>query len=335
MQTVSWDWSHLKILWIFEPIPKSVVYLPGPAVGKGNHGSSSEHCDCRARRLVSAAVRSVAVMGGVLGITLAAMPAAAGVLDWQISEVVSSVGGDRELRFVELYAEPGTKDNCFFSSSRLEIFDAAGNLLGSVTPFQTTQCYQGETYFLFATPEAEGHFSVARDAPLTVRLPAHGQVCFKSSNTRYDCMRWGTIAKAVVDLTDAQDESTAPALPDGAGLSRTARTGIVADDFEVRTPTPRQPNNGTVWIPPDAGPDARPPDAALPDAPPSDARPDARPYVPPDARPPLPSWPNADPGGGVAITCQIGPGRQVAGEGWPLGLGGLLAWAWWRRRPVA
>ena len=55
-------------------------------------------------------MRTVAVTGLVLGGLVAALPAGAAVLDWQISEVVSSVGGNRELRFVELYTAPGTVD---------------------------------------------------------------------------------------------------------------------------------------------------------------------------------------------------------------------------------
>jgi hypothetical protein len=243
------------------------------------------------------------------------------VWDWQISEVVSAVGGDRELRYVELYTPPGTVDNCLYNSSRLEVFDAAGGLLGTVTPFQTTTCYNGETYLLLATPEAQSHFGVQNDAALPVRIPAQaGQVCFKSSSSRYDCVRWGAITKAVVDLNDSHDESTAPPIPDGAGLSRLRTTGIVAVDFEVRGPTPRQPNNGSVWIAPDAGPDAAPPDAAPPDAPPI-VRPDSRPYVPPDAKPGLPKFWNADPGGGAAIACDVGAVGRRGGGGVAAGLG--------------
>jgi len=251
--------------------------------------------------------------------------ALAAVEDWRVNEVVPSAAGTSDFRFVELYAPPSDlADNCLFPTSRIEVYDAAGTFLGAAAPVTATRCYGGDTYFLLAPAEAAAHYGVSRDATLNVLLPATaGQLCFASSTTRYDCARWGTIGAPVADLYDPDDATSAPAIPEGAALARRADTGVVADDFVLIDPTPRQPNDGSVWLPPDAGPT---PDAALPaDADTSDAAdlPDAPPRSHPDAREEDPAWFLADPGGGASCTCRVGVGRGF-GRGFLLRLGVLL-----------
>jgi MYXO-CTERM domain-containing protein len=250
-----------------------------------------------------------------------------GVEDWRVNEVVPVDDGDADFRFIELYAPPSdVADNCLFPTSRIEVFDAAGGLVGAVSPTTSTRCFAGNTYFLFATAEAATHWGVARDATLTVTIPGDaGQVCFASSATRYDCTRWGTISMAIPDLYDPDDTTAGPSIPDGQGLSRRSDSGIVEDDFVLQAPTPRQPNDGTVWYPPDGGlPDAAPiVDAAIFDAREfADAPP--RPMI--DSRTRDPNWFLADPGGGAICTCRVGSGGRRPAPAWaPIALLLLLA----------
>ena len=244
-----------------------------------------------------------------------------GVEDWRINEVVASVGGDPNVRFVELYV-PSTPsaDNCFYASTVLEILDADGPLVGSVPAVPSgIECFPGNTFFMFATTEAVDTFGQSRDRPLTVQIPQSdgGQVCLKSSATRYDCVRWGAITNPANDLFGPDDDSVAPTPADGMALARTANTHVVAADWDLQAPTMRQPNDGTTWIPPDAGP---PPDA--------DTRPDAGIYdawiladAPPveraDARIGQPDYFAADPGGGAHLSCAATPG-SVSPAAWLL-----------------
>jgi hypothetical protein len=258
--------------------------------------------------------RSVAVIL-VAGIGLAAGPSAAwaGVDAWRVNEVYVDPAHPAT-RYVELAAPAsGGADNCWFPSTRLEVLDASGAAVGQVAPFAVTTCFNGEWYLLFATSEAVTSFGVQADAPLPVGLAAAGgQVCVRSSTIRYDCARWGAITGAVGDQQNPGDQTVGPALPGGAqALVRVADTGVVATDFSLGAPTPRGPNDGTPWSPPDAGPT---PDAApmVDAAPPADAEPvpDAGPTPSfPDARASQPPFLNADPGGGG---CDVG-GR---GAGW-------------------
>jgi hypothetical protein len=142
------------------------------------------------------------------------------------------------------------------------------------------------------------------------------------------------VSVAVTDQTGAGDGSAAPALAGGAALERRADTDVVAADFGLDAPTPRGPNDGTPWMPPDAGPlpDAGPePDAApVPDAaPPVDAGifPDAPPGLFPDARTEPPAWLDAEPGGGGG--CAVGA-RSGRSGGWLVLL--ALALVYGRRR---
>jgi hypothetical protein len=242
------------------------------------------------------------------------------------------VGGDGGIRFVELYAPPSAfADNCVFSSTRLEVIAADGTVVGTVTPFTTTTCFGGDTYFLFATAEAAAHYGVPADAPLTYApAPDGGQVCLRSSATRYDCARWGAVSVAVTDFGDPSDMSAAPAIPDGQALARVDTTDVVAADFAVQSATPRQPNDGTPWFPPDAGP--TPLDAAVGDADvTADAQsfPDAPPVDLPDARTSPPDWLSADPGGSPSFSCAAwrgGPGGAAGSYVLRVGLFvGLLA----------
>jgi hypothetical protein len=236
------------------------------------------------------------------------VPAFAGVEAWRVNEVVSEPG-QPTLRYVELYAPPsGAPDNCFFSTTRLEVLDAAGVVVGTVTPFPATTCYGGDTYFLFATSEAAAAFGVDADASLSVvPAPVAGQVCLRSGAIRYDCARWGAVSVAVVDQENPADMSSAPSIPAGLALTRIADTSVVSADFDIGARTPRGPNDGTPWFPPDAGPP--PPDAApAPDAPPpADAAPppafDATPIDFTDARESPPVFLDAEPGGGG---CSVG-----------------------------
>jgi hypothetical protein len=258
-------------------------------------------------------IRIAGIMGAGALLVGSVGRAEAGVEAWRVNEVASSNGGDPTIRFVELYAPPSAiADNCFYPTTRLEILDGDGALLGSVTPCPSTTCYAGDTYFLFAPPEAAAFYGVPHDAALPYAIPASGgQVCLRSSATRYDCTRWGVITNAIPDFGDPSDTTGGPTLVDGASLARVDTTDIVAMDFELQMPpTPRQPNDGTVWFPPDAGPtpDAAPPADAASAA---DARQffDAPPSVQPDARENPPNWLNADPGGGG---CSIGRGPVLS-----------------------
>ncbi|MSP16578.1 MAG: hypothetical protein EXR73_08215 [Myxococcales bacterium] len=270
----------------------------------------------RARDLIQLAgggarIAGASVVATAIGLCIGQGSALAGVEDWRVNEVASSVAGNPNLRFVELYAPPSiVADMCFFPSTRIEILSADGDLLGSVTPFTSTTCFGGNTLFLFATPETEAHYGVVRDAALPYPIPAAGQLCFRSSATRYDCARWGDVTGPVPDFGNPADMTAAAPLVDGAAIARIAVTGVVATEFALRSPTPRRGNDGTPWMPPDAGP---PLDASVtPDAGEPDARfvSDARIADPIDARPGAPDWYHADPGGAPA--CAVAPARRSA-----------------------
>jgi hypothetical protein len=255
----------------------------------------------------------------------------ASIADWRINEILPAQDQNDGIRYVELYVPPGTTGNCLFPTTRLEVFDAQGLLLGAVMPFASTFCLPGGSFFVFATPAAATHFGLTADAPLGVALPAFaGQVCFASSATRYDCARWGPISEAVGYLRALDDTSSAPTIPDGQALARIGDSGVVAHDFILETPTPGRLNDGTPYRGPDAGP---PPDAAVvADAAVPDARVFARPDAPPFTRPDAlvdPRFLSADPGGG-GLGCQTAPGRP--GGTTTVTLLGLLGRAAWRRR---
>ena len=238
---------------------------------------------------------------------LVAGPAFAAVGDWRLNEVVAaSPSGDANARYVELYTPA---DACWFPSTRLDAYDAAGLPLGSIAPFAQTTCFGADTYLVLGTSAAGAAFGFAPDVTMAPALPmSAGQLCFASSTTNYDCVRWGAVTSPVHDFLGASDDTSAPSIPPGIALARTQITHVVADDWTLESPTPRGPNDGSPWIPPDAG---APIDAATPpiDAAPPDAIVDARP--PSDAGPVIDAQNHAyldlDPGGG-ACTCRGGGG---------------------------
>lgn len=235
------------------------------------------------------------------------------VQDWQINEVMTNLGGDDQIRYVELRNDVG---GCFFPSSRIEAFDADGSSVGGTSPFAVTTCFGPNTYFLFATPAAASALGTTADRSVVPTLPTSaGQVCFISSTTRYDCVRWGAITTAQTDLFGSADSSAVAPHPSGMALERVATTHVVSADWQADSATPRGPNDGTPWFPPDAGPmpDAGPIIDAIP-APDAERLPDALP--PPDSGPSFDASPNRfldlDPRGGAACSCHGGAGGPAA-----------------------
>lgn len=225
-------------------------------------------------------VRTCGLAACLLAYLAALAPAWAGIEDWQLNEVVTTAAGDTDVRYIELYNEVG---GCFFGTSRIVVYDAAGTAMGSTQLVQTTTCYDPGSYFLLATPQADAALGMTADHLGAPALPTDaGQVCFSSTSTRYDCVRWGTIDTAVTDLLGNTDATSATPPPDSQSLARVLTTHIVSDDWQVLPPTPGDANDGVIWTPPDAGPT---PDAgvALPDA--GVAAPDAAPMPTVDASP--------------------------------------------------
>jgi hypothetical protein len=258
------------------------------------------------------------VRGLAIGVVLViAGPAAAAVGDWRLNEIVTAApSGDASARYVELFANA---DACWFPSTRLDAYDAGGHAIGSIAPFPTTTCFSAGTYLVVGTAAAGAAYGFTPDAVGLPPLPTGaGQVCFASSTTDYDCARWGAISVPVHDFLGTADDTSALAPPPGVALARTQVTHVVADDWTLEAPTPRGPNDGTPYVPPDAGvgpPDAAPPpDAPISDAAPPDAVVDARP--PADAGPPRPDAPaqtylDLDPGGGACTCRSTSPGGAI------------------------
>ncbi len=251
-----------------------------------------------------AAILLVALGGGT-------RVAKAGIEDWELNEVVTSAGGDGAVRYLELANLAG---GCLFPTSQVVVYDGAGQVVGTTALVSQTTCYGAPTYFLLATSAAVTWFGITADRQVVPALPsAAGQACFVSSQTRYDCVRWGPITTAVEDFFGVGDATSAQAPPDGQSLSRTDHTNIVSADWSVLSPTPRGPNDGTPWTPPDAGPtpDAGAPADAGPDAGP---RPDAA--VIPDARPVGDAsdqrYLDLDPAGGALCSCRTGAGGTAS-----------------------
>src|SRR5688572_22862489 len=248
----------------------------------------------RRGRLALTVVPACTVAWGLLE----SAPVSAGVEAWRVNEV--------EPRYVELYAPPTrVADTCFFPGTVLELLDGAGVVRASVQPFGVVTCFAGDTYFVFATADS----GIGADASLPFALDAAGgQVCLRSGALRYDCVRWGAVSQAVVDQSGPDDNSVAPAIAAGQALVRIGDTDVVVDDFELGAPTPRGPNDGTPWFPPDAGPDAGTADAGAVDGGvvEEDAGDLADASTRPDARLEPPAWLHAEPGGG---------GCRASGEG--------------------
>jgi hypothetical protein len=287
-------------------------------------------------------VRAVAALITGWAWAAALLPASwawAGVQDWQVSEVVSAVAGDPRIRYIELENPIG---GCMFPSTRIEIYDAGGGPLGAVAPAATTTCFGPNTFYLLATSDAVAFFGTTADHQIVPVIPRDaGQVCFASSTTRYDCVRWGAITQPVYDFYGGADATTAITPPDGQSLSRIDTTHVVAADWSILSPTPRGPNDGTPWTPPDAG---ITPDAAVVDAAVSDAGLDAG--ITPDAAGPADAAPadareradarntrflDLDPVGGAACGCRVG-GRNRLAPHLPMAALALLCLVALRRR---
>src|SRR5947209_3710112 len=87
---------------------------------------------------------------------------------------------------------------------------------------------------LIATAAA---FAFTPDVTMVPPLPAAaGQLCFASSTTDYDCVRWGAIATPIHDFLGPTDDTSAPTLPPGVALARTQVTHVVADDWTLESP---------------------------------------------------------------------------------------------------
>src|SRR5262245_51496248 len=127
-----------------------------------------------------------------------AAPAGAGTEDWEVNEiVVSGPGADTAVRYIELANAVG---GCLFPTSRVASYDADGQLVDAQPLATVTTCYGANTYFLVATSAAKSFFATDADVSVAPLIPiGSGQVCFESSSTRYDCVRWGAITTALVD----------------------------------------------------------------------------------------------------------------------------------------
>lgn len=251
-----------------------------------------------------------------LALVLFAGTAHAGPAAWELSEVErAGPGNDAAIRFVEVFADDA---GCWFPTTQVAVYDGAGAVLDVVAPFASTTCFPAGTYVLLATTGAEAAHGVAATSNQVPTFPAAArQVCFRSTATIYDCVRWGGQTVVVHDLFGPDDDSSAPAPPGGAALARIASSHVVSDDWIVAEPTPGGPNDGTPIEVPDAGPtpDAGPPpDAELvPDAgPPADA---AIVEPAPDAQPA--AFLDLDPAGGAGCGCQGGRDPSLLlGLGW-------------------
>lgn len=239
--------------------------------------------------------------------------ARATIADWRINEAQTGLGG-----FVELYVPPNTFANCLFPTSRLDVYSGTGDWIAAIAPFHSTVCYAANSYFLL---------------PFDGIPTDSGQLCLTSSQTRYDCVRWGPITSAVRFLRNLDDATTAPVPPLGRTLARMRDTGVVADDFVLGPPTPGGANDGSNPTPPDGGSRADAPRGF--DAPADSRGADARNVVIVDAVPPFadvnlnPRFLSADPGGGA---CQC----RTARAGTPPVLSTImLAVLLWFRRSAA
>ncbi len=252
-------------------------------------------------------------------LALAPAGAAAGVSGFRLSELATaSATGDPAARYLELEA---TAAGCVFPSTEVVAYDSAGAVLGQAAPFASSTCFPAGRFLVIATPAAQLAFATAADAALVPALPAlAGQLCLVSSTTRYDCVRWGAIARPVHDLFAPTDDSAGFGPPAGLALARRADTGVVADDWRVETPSPRRANDGAGWDQGDAGLDAATPGDAAPAA---DAGP---PVAPADAGnqgdPAVEPYLDLDPGGGARCGCGTDRGRGAA---LPVALVALIA----------
>ena len=95
----------------------------------------------------------------LVGLAVAAAPAAADLVDVRLSEVATaSAVGDPAARYVELEA---TAAACVFPSTRVVSYDAAGAVVGDVAPFASATCVAAGTFLVLATPAARAAFGIA------------------------------------------------------------------------------------------------------------------------------------------------------------------------------
>lgn len=239
--------------------------------------------------------------------------AEAGVADWELNEIFQD-GNESTRRFIELRNLEG---GCLFPSSTIDLYDLNGQLLGIFPLVQSTSCYGAPTYLLLATPEISAQFAVARDGAMNRELPSDGQLCFSSSETNYDCVRWGTVNTPLFDLFGAGDITFTSLSGIDLAQSRISTSHVVSIDWQERALSPRQPNDGSVWIPPDAGPlpdagpivDAGVPrDAAMRVDSGSGPSPDAQTGVDRNDR-----YLDLDPGGGAGCSCNNANSPRTGG----------------------
>lgn len=259
----------------------------------------------------------VAVHLLIMAWVCAPRPALANVTDWQLSEIVIAYNGEAAARFIEL---EHLGAGCLYPSSRIEVYGGDGSYVGAAALVSQTTCHGAATYLLLATPQAAAALMVTADLGVVPALPNPGQACFSSSGTRYDCVRWGAVTNPITDFFGPDDLSLAPAPSGPLSLARRASDHRIATDWQLAAPSPRGPNDGTPWSPPDAGvmdvADAGGPvDAGAP----GDARTTA------DAAPPAPDAGSRPDAGGRFLDLKTGGGGCTAAPGPRSGDGGLAA----------
>lgn len=278
------------------------------------------------------------VLSGALSLGLSSVsPVWAGIEDWQVNEIVTSASGDDEVRYIELYNEVG---GCLFASTRVRVYGSGGAIVGTTTLVATTTCYEPGRYFVLASPRADAALGMSADHLGAPALPTDAaQVCFEGTSTRYDCVRWGTIAQPVTDILGFSDATSAAPPPDSQALSRVAVTHVIEDDWQVTSPTPGGPIEDPPWVPVDAGPmpdasavvDAGPGDGdagAIPDA---GGAPDAG-EMTVDARVSIDAknerFLDLDPAGGADCSCRVGRRDSGAGGAPWIALCFVVVWVW-------
>ena len=132
----------------------------------------------------------------------------------------------------------------------VEIFDAAGGLVGTFTFPGNVPNGADQASILIATAEAQALFGVTADLPMTPVIAASGgKVCFAGT---IDCVAWGNYTGSPVGVGG-------PFRPGGLSLGRAAQrrldrgspgrldpaddTGDSAADFVTAVPTPRSNAN--------------------------------------------------------------------------------------------
>jgi MYXO-CTERM domain-containing protein len=135
----------------------------------------------------------------------------------------------------------------------LEIFDAAGVSLGSVS--LTLAGLHSKWYV--ATTAADNLYAPQHNDLLTIALPLNGQACFERSSgtSKIHCLAWGCITH----LAQAVGESRSATPSDGKSAQLQAN-----GTYQIGNPTPNDVNvAGTVTVPCASDPLDGPP---LPDA---------------------------------------------------------------------